>query len=235
MRNRNDPRQYDELVTEWWKPDGVFAMLHWLAKSRGALVPPATGDSVLVDLGCGGGLTAPHVTGYRHIGVDLRQPNLSVAAHHGVVGIRGDAQRVPLADECADVVLAGEILEHVEDWRACVAEACRLLRPGGTLIVDTIADTALARLVAVRLAERVPGGPPPGIHDPALFVPPKGLVAECARHGVALRTWGVRPAIIPALRWLRTRRDGVPMVSTRSHSILYAGRGVKHAPSTSAR
>ena len=32
-----------------------------------------------------------------------------------------------------------------------------------------------------------------GIHDPALFVSPKKLRAECARHGVPLEVRGVRP------------------------------------------
>ncbi len=71
---RNDVRQYEELAEEWWRPGGVFAMLHWIARARAALVPPATRDgAVLVDLGCGGGLLAPHVAGlgYRHVGVDL--------------------------------------------------------------------------------------------------------------------------------------------------------------------
>ena len=61
---RNDPRQYDELAGEWWRPGGAFAMLHWLAAARAALVPPATGaGAVLVDLGCGAGLLAPHLAG----------------------------------------------------------------------------------------------------------------------------------------------------------------------------
>lgn len=56
----NDPRQYDDLAGEWWRPDGAFAMLHWLARARAALVPPAARpDAVLVDLGCGAGLMAP--------------------------------------------------------------------------------------------------------------------------------------------------------------------------------
>lgn len=68
---RNDPRQYDDLAGEWWRPDGAFAMLHWLAEARAALVPPATRlDALLVDLGCGAGLLAPHLVGkgYRHVG-----------------------------------------------------------------------------------------------------------------------------------------------------------------------
>ncbi|ADD39867.1 methyltransferase domain-containing protein [Stackebrandtia nassauensis] len=230
MVNRNDPRQYDELAEEWWKPNGAFAMLHWLAKSRCALIPePARADAVLVDIGCGGGLNTKHVSGYRHIGIDLRQPNLRLAADHGLAAVRGDALRLPVADESADVVVAGEILEHVPDWRAAVAEACRILRPGGTLVVDTLADTWLCRFVAVTLAERMPGGPPPGIHDPALFVPPQALLSECAGFGVTLELWGLRPAALSLVRWLVRRRGEVPMITTRSKSILYAGRGVKHA------
>ena len=206
----NDPRQYDDLATEWWRPDGAFAMLHWLAAARARLIPYATrSNAVLVDLGCGGGLLAPHVAGrgYRHVGVDLVRSALDRAAAHGVVAVLADATEVPLADGCADVVSAGELLEHVPDWRAAVAQACRILRPGGTLVLDTLNATAVGRFLAVRIAERLPGVPR-GIHDPALFVGAGELVAECARHGVALRVRGIRPAVPGTLRWLARRAAG---------------------------
>ncbi|HEY0807092.1 MAG TPA: methyltransferase domain-containing protein [Pseudonocardiaceae bacterium] len=227
---RNDPAQYDDLVTQWWQPRGQFAMLHWLAAARAALVPPAARpDALLVDLGCGGGLMAPHVAklGYRHVGVDLTDSALSQAARHGVTAVRGDVRHVPLADGCADVVTAGEILEHVPDLPAAVGEACRLLRPGGLLVVDTPADTVLSRLIAVTLAERMPGGPPPGIHDPALFVNRKELVAQCARHGVALALRGIRPSMIGTARWLAGRADAVRMVPVATTSVLFQGIGRK--------
>jgi 2-polyprenyl-6-hydroxyphenyl methylase/3-demethylubiquinone-9 3-methyltransferase len=226
---RNDLRQYDELADEWWRPDGVFAMLHWLAAARAALVPPAARPgAVLADVGCGAGLLAPHVAGkgYRHVGVDLVDSALRRAAAHGVAAVRGDVTRLPLADGCADVVAAGEILEHVADWRAAVAEACRVLRPGGLLVLDTLADTALCRLLAVRVAERVEPRAR-GIHDPRLFVRPAALVAECARHGVALRVRGVRPATVDVLRWLRSRRGPVRIVPTFTTAVLYQGQGRK--------
>jgi 2-polyprenyl-6-hydroxyphenyl methylase / 3-demethylubiquinone-9 3-methyltransferase len=228
VRTRNDPRQYDDLAHAWRDPRGPFAMLQWLAAARGALVPPPQRDgAVLVDLGCGAGLLAPHVTGYRHIGVDVTASALERAAAHGVLGVRADVTAVPLADGCADVVAAGEILEHVTDLPAALAEACRLLRPGGRLVVDTLAATALCRLVAITVAERLPGGPPPGIHDPALLVDRAVLVREAARHGVALHLRGIAPSPVDVLRWL-AGRDVVPaMRPVPTTAVLFQAVGFK--------
>lgn len=225
-RARNDPAQYDDLAQHWWDPYGMFAMLHWLAASRAALVPPPSREgAVLVDLGCGAGLMAPHLRGYRHVGVDCTHSALRQAAEHGVSAVRGDVAAVPLRSGCADVVTAGEILEHVTDLDTCVAEACRLLRPGGTLVIDTIAATALGRFVAVTLAEKIPGGPPPGIHDPALFVDRDRLRRECARHGVTLTLRGIRPSVRDLTRWLRRRSDQVRMVGAPTTAVLFQAVG----------
>jgi 2-polyprenyl-6-hydroxyphenyl methylase/3-demethylubiquinone-9 3-methyltransferase len=227
---RNDVRQYEGMADEWWQPYGKFAMLRWIAAARATLLPPAPRPgALLVDLGCGAGLLAPHAArlGYRHVGVDLVHTSLRLAAEHGVLAVRGDAQRLPLADGVADAVSAGEILEHVPDHRAAVAEACRVLRPGGTLVLDTIADTRLAKLVAVDIGERLPGGAPPGIHDPALFVNRAGLVAEAARHGVRLTLTGMRPPLLGILRWLAHRDPDPAMRPTRSTAVLFQGHGLK--------
>jgi len=222
----NDPAQYDQLVDQWWNPDGGFAMLQWLAAARADRVPVAARPgAVLVDLACGGGLMAPHVAllGYRHVGVDIGLAGLRLAREHGVTPVRGSVLAVPLADGCADVVLAGEILEHVADPGAVVAEAARLLRPGGTLVIDSIARTRLAPLVAVTLAERMPGGPPPGIHDPALFVDRAALRAAAAAHGLELRLVGLRPSVRDLVAWRRGRRAGVRMREMPWTGVLFAG------------
>src|SRR3954470_11173820 len=147
-RPRNDPRQYDDLAGEWWKARGDFAALHWLAKARGALVaPPERPGAALLDVGCGGGLLAPHLpSGYRHVGVDVSATALAIASAYGVEGVLADAAALPFRDGFFDVVVAGEVLEHVPDLDAVVAEATRVLKPGGLFLCDTIADSAFARV-----------------------------------------------------------------------------------------
>jgi 2-polyprenyl-6-hydroxyphenyl methylase/3-demethylubiquinone-9 3-methyltransferase len=229
-RARNDPRQYDDLAGQWWDPRGTFAMLHWIAAARARLVPPAARPgAVLVDMGCGGGLLAPHVAGlgYRHIGVDLTRSALALASAHGVEAVRGDVAALPVADSVADVVCAGEILEHVVDLPRVVAEACRVLRPGGTLVVDTIASTRLAAWLVVRVAERLPGAAPPGLHDPALFVDRGRLVAECARRGVDLRLRGLRPSLAGMVAFKAGLAPSARMVPTRPTTVLFQGWGTK--------
>jgi 2-polyprenyl-6-hydroxyphenyl methylase/3-demethylubiquinone-9 3-methyltransferase len=227
---RNDVRQYDDLATSWWEPYGALAMLRWLAQARAALIPPAArAGAVLVDLGCGGGLLAPHARrlGYRHIGLDLSASGLGVARQHGVLAVRADAARLPLPAGVADVVSAGEILEHVPDAAAVVGEACRVLRPGGRLVIDTLAATRLARLLAVTVGERIPGGAPPGIHDPALFVDRARLREAAARGGVPLTLRGIRPSASGMLKWLARREPEVRMVPTWSTAVLFQAYGDK--------
>jgi 2-polyprenyl-6-hydroxyphenyl methylase / 3-demethylubiquinone-9 3-methyltransferase len=227
---RNDPAQYDQLADQWWEPSGGFAMLHWLAASRARWIPPAgRPGAVLVDLACGGGLMAPHVAllGYRHVGVDLGHAGLRIAQQHGVAPVRGSVLAVPLADRCADVVVAGEVLEHVADDEQVIAECARLLKPGGTLVIDALPATRLAELLLVRIGEHVPGGPPPGIHDPALFVDRRRLLATADRVGLDLRLVGLRPSVRDLIAWRRGRRDVVRMKPVRSTTVLFAGYGTR--------
>ncbi|MPY94825.1 MAG: methyltransferase domain-containing protein [Acidimicrobiia bacterium] len=230
-RPRNDPAQYDDLQEEWWRPGGAFVALHWLAAARAQLVPPpARAGAVLLDVACGGGLLAPHVAGlgYRHVGVDLGAGAVRVARDHGVEPARGDATRLPVASGAVDVVVAGEIFEHLADLEGALAEIARVLRPGGTLVCDTLADTWRCRLLLVTLAERLPIVPA-GIHDPALFVDPGRLRRTCAAHGITLEVRGLRPSIPEALAWAVGRRDAVTMRPTRSTRVVYQGIGVKAA------
>jgi 2-polyprenyl-6-hydroxyphenyl methylase/3-demethylubiquinone-9 3-methyltransferase len=232
VRPRNDPRQYDDLAEQWWLPRGEFAMLAWISAARVRHLPPPRGPAPkLLDVACGGGLLAPHLAGrgYSHVGIDLSRRAVEQASEHGVTTVRGYVTSLPFRDESFDVVVAGEILEHVTDLPAVVAEVCRVLRVGGTLVIDTIANTWWGRFSSITVAERLPAGPPPRLHDGSLFVDRRQLLAEAARHGVTLELNGLRPSAVDYMMWLMGKRDSVRMIDTRSSAGLFQGVGTKAA------
>lgn len=231
-RPRNDPLQYDDLAELWWEPRSRFAMLHWIAEARARLVPVAVRqDSLLLDLACGGGVLAPFLVGkgHRHVGLDLSPTALPQARGYGVEPVRGDVGRLPFPDEVADVVVAGEVLEHVSDLPGVLAEACRVLRPGGTLVLDTIANTWWGRFSSITVGERMPAGPPKRLHDPALYVDRAALVRLAAGNGVDLELSGLRLGATDYLLWLAGRRETVRMRRTRSTAGLFQASGRKEA------
>ncbi|MGE0879569.1 MAG: methyltransferase domain-containing protein [Acidimicrobiia bacterium] len=227
----NDPRLYEDLATEWWRPNGRFAPLHWLARERAYLVPEASRiGATLLDLGCGGGLLAPHIEskGYTHVGCDIGAAATVIAGEHGVVPVRADVRSLPFRDNWFDIVVAGELLEHVRPLETVIGEAARVLAPGGLLIIDTLAPTRRCRFLMVTVAERV-GVIPRGIHDPELFVDPVALTAACSQTGVDLELRGLRPRLVDAPRWYSDRRDAMRMATTRSLAMVYQGIGRKRA------
>jgi SAM-dependent methyltransferase len=58
-----------------------------------------------------------------------------VAAGGSLRTVLADARRLPFEDAEFDVAIAAEVLEHIRDDAAAMAELCRVIRPGGLLVV----------------------------------------------------------------------------------------------------
>jgi SAM-dependent methyltransferase len=109
------------------------------------------GDRVL-DAGCGAGrhvCEAFRIQGVDAIGIDLRWEDLCKAATtlylmRGQIGnghgrcliSQADVTRLPFRDETFDAVICSEVLEHIPDNRAAIAELVRVLKPGRNLAVS---------------------------------------------------------------------------------------------------
>jgi SAM-dependent methyltransferase len=72
--------------------------------------------------------------GYTVVGVDLSADQLRVAASRNRRLARADAGRLPMKDACVPAVVMTFIHTDVDDFAAAVAEAARVLRPGGRLV-----------------------------------------------------------------------------------------------------
>lgn len=106
-------------------------------------MPFCAGRKVL-DLGCGSGYGVSLVAGQaKHVtGVDISPDAIRFARER----YRGENveflqilpdEALPFADDDFDVVLSFQVIEHVDNDAAYLAEACRVLKPGGTLVLIT--------------------------------------------------------------------------------------------------
>jgi len=103
-----------------------------------AIGPRHPGGGTLVDVGCGSGRLWPFVRGRfdRYVGVDaVRYDGFPEDGEFVAADL--DAPPLPLDAGCADVAVAVETIEHLENPRALVRALARLARPGGWVIVTT--------------------------------------------------------------------------------------------------
>lgn len=99
----------------------------------------------IADIGCNAGTQCMlwAKDGHRVHGIDINKALLDLATKRArEAGLEidfrhGSATALPWADGSMDVCLVPELLEHVADWKSCLNEATRILRPGGVLYLST--------------------------------------------------------------------------------------------------
>lgn len=105
-----------------------------------------TGAPIL-DAGCGTGLNLRHLP-LGSTGVDINPRNIALLRerlpHHTVV--EGDVEDLPFEAGSFGTVLCTEVIEHIPDPAAALAEFRRVLRPGGMLIGSVPARSAIWKL-----------------------------------------------------------------------------------------
>ena len=104
------------------------------------LLPDVVGLTVL-DLGCGSGRYARLLAqrgAARVIGVDQSADMLARAREVVHLLVRADARALPLADASIDVVVSGLMIGDLADLDAALADAARVLRPGGRLVYSDL-------------------------------------------------------------------------------------------------
>jgi 2-polyprenyl-6-hydroxyphenyl methylase/3-demethylubiquinone-9 3-methyltransferase len=225
---RNDLTIYDAVADHWWADD-----IRWVRTLRN-LVPGRlswfdrhidwAGKRVL-DLGCAGGFMAEALAdrGAVVTGIDPAGQAIAAArAHAGAAGHDiaydvGAGEALPYADAAFDAVVCVDVLEHVDDLDAVLAQVVRVLRPGGMFLFDTINRNPLARLATITVAEDMLRLLPRGTHDPALYIKPAELRDAMEHAGlVPGPTTGLGPRGL-------TRRGDPTFGRLPFRTILYMG------------
>lgn len=119
----------------------------------------------VLDLGCRyGALTRHYAPGNEVVGVDVDREALAEAAKLGIEAVWADVEEpLPFEEASFDVVVAAELLEHLRDPAAVVAEAARVLRPGGTF-AGSVPNAYRLRNRLTFLAGRPPERDPTHLH-----------------------------------------------------------------------
>jgi SAM-dependent methyltransferase len=109
------------------------------ARRVAALGPPSPGARLL-DLGAAYGFAVDEArrAGWRASGLEVSAAaaRRAVALVGGVV-VRADAARAPFSSARFDAITLWDVLEHLPDPHAVVAEVARLLAPGGRVVLTT--------------------------------------------------------------------------------------------------
>jgi 2-polyprenyl-3-methyl-5-hydroxy-6-metoxy-1,4-benzoquinol methylase len=195
----------------------------WLAE-RGA-------SGVLADVGCGTGnlsrLLGPRFE--RVIGVDVVQ---YAEPPSGIEFRRADLDRdpLPLQDGEADVAVAVETIEHLENPRALVRELGRVVRPGGWVLVTTPNQLSVLSLITLVVKQRFSAfqdGAYPAHRTALLEIDLRRIAAEAGLEEVEVRyTCSGRVPLTP-LHYPRALSRGWPR--GLSDNVLLAAR-VPRAP-----
>lgn len=204
---KEEAAHFGALAADWWDPKGSSAMLHRLNPVRLTFIrdaldahwggstddaKPLTGKSAL-DVGCGAGLLCEPLArlGATVTGVDAAPENIAAAREHAAnSGLDIDycaGELGSLGIGRSDLVTSLEVIEHVADKPAFVAQLANHLAPGGLMVLSAPNRTAASRLLMVGAAETL-GAIPKGTHHWDDFVTPEELADLLAEAGLRTGT-----------------------------------------------
>ncbi|PWK87654.1 bifunctional 2-polyprenyl-6-hydroxyphenol methylase/3-demethylubiquinol 3-O-methyltransferase UbiG [Fulvimonas soli] len=184
--------RFGKLAARWWDPDGESRPLHDLNPVRFGYVAARVDlrGARVADVGCGGGLLSEALAraGAQVVGIDLGEKVIEVARLHLYesdlqVDYRVQSSAALAAAEPGgfDAACCMELVEHVPDPAALVADLAAMLKPGGRLFMSTLNRTPAAFGAAILGAEYALRLLPRGTHHYAQFLRPSEL-ARLLRH-----------------------------------------------------
>ena len=183
---------FNKLSEEWWDENGKFGILHKIRPLRIEYILQQINNKKvkklkILDIGCGGGLVSESLSklGAVVTGIDFVENNIKVAKQHSAeLGLKidykvADIEKIKLKKNF-DVIVAFEVLEHLNDWEKFLNKIKNNLNKNGILIISTINRNILSKYIAIFLAENILNWIPKGTHNYNKFIKPNEIIDSFA-------------------------------------------------------
>ncbi len=201
---KKDP--FSQLSNEWWDENGKFQSLHKFTDIRIQYINRVVSryknfdkttklnEIECLDIGCGGGLLSERLArlGASVTGIDVTENSIEIAKIHALNSgldikyLSADVSSFVKkhSSKKFDLVIASEVVEHLDNRILFFEEVSKLLKNKGILILTTINKTVLSLIFAKFMAENILKLLPKGIHDFEKFVSPETLMDEAKQYKI---------------------------------------------------
>jgi polyprenyldihydroxybenzoate methyltransferase/3-demethylubiquinol 3-O-methyltransferase len=223
---------FNALASSWWDPHGPSRLLHLMNPLRHSFINTCRSSSLsatptqklrYLDIGCGGGIFAesaarlPHTTSVTAIdptpevlkiaeGHKRRDPMLMQTGKLSYLNTSiEDLPRPGTPADAFDIVTLFEVIEHVNAPGPFLEHVLPHVKPGGWLILSTIARTWTSWVITNVMAEDVLGIVPKGTHEWSKYVNEEELRSWFAKKEGwgEVKTMGV--VYVPGVGWREVR------------------------------
>jgi 2-polyprenyl-6-hydroxyphenyl methylase/3-demethylubiquinone-9 3-methyltransferase len=216
MTNTADIREIEQfslLSNRWWDKSGPFSALHKMSNARIEFIKNNANRIVnnektetkfldgleCLDIGCGGGILSERLSrlGARVTGIDASESSINVAKQHSIksrleINYRCITTTDLLKNEKEkflnkfDIVIASEVIEHVNERKVFLSDISKLCRSGGLVVFTTINKSFLGIILGKFFAENILNVVPKDTHNPEKFISPQELSSEAQEHNIIL-------------------------------------------------
>lgn len=192
----SETEKFNKMGKDWWDESGNMAALHMINPIRFEYFSGRLGNlkgKKVLDIGCGGGLLSEQFAkkGALVTGVDLSPVAIKGAKEHALAnGLEIDYRNCSVADieeRDFDIVVCAEMLEHVDDLQAMIADSAARVKEGGYYLFETINKTMSAWFLAIFMAENVLKFVGRGTHSYERFIKPSSLAKLLSSNGITVK------------------------------------------------
>ena len=193
---------YDDLAETWWDEKEFLHLLKvmvnpWRVPYFRDVLEKQYGQDLsrvhVLDIGCGGGVLTEEFAamGCQVTGIDISPRSIEIARKHAArTGLSieyhvGSATQLPFELERFEAVSCCDVLEHIHEWKQVIAEAGRVLKPGGLFFFDTINRTPESRVQFIFGLQEFPLTRlmPANTHVWEMFIRPEELTSALGENG----------------------------------------------------